>query len=173
GVGSPGACHKVCVAEITSMGGELDPQFVPARGAGEFDVDLIAVDRILKQLYGLFRPQSRLNRMVTLTEAIDEALLLRSVWIGRWRRRRRIPGHLLHLLPKAQRPHIGPDLLDQGQAVGLWTNFADIPPPEGVLLVFRPDRILLFVINYDFIYCGVFSIGVVPAHFSDLLLCQF
>lgn len=57
-------------------------------------------------------------------------------------------GRLVHVLAQAQRAHVGPDFLDVGQAVLLQAALAGRPPALGNLLVFRPDGILLLMVDH-------------------------
>src|SRR5437899_2322754 len=103
--------------------------------------------------------------MVTLAEPLDQTLFARSIRIGRRGRGRGIFSHLLHFLPQAEGPHIGPDFLNVSQAFGLLPNPTNIFPPEWILFVLRPYRVLLFVVNHYFVNSSIFSIRIVPTHF--------
>src|SRR5271166_2873692 len=63
---------------------------------------------------------------------------------------------LLHLLPQAERTHIRPHFFDVSQALFLGAALACVVPAQGVFPVRRPDRILLFVIYYDFVHGMIF-----------------
>src|SRR3984893_202039 len=65
---------------------------------------------------------------------------------------------LFHLLSQAEGPHIGPNLLNIGKALGFWPRFAHIVPAQGVLPIDGPDGVLLFVVNYYLINCCVFKL---------------
>src|SRR5262249_848390 len=60
---------------------------------------------------------------------------------------RRSQRSAIHLLPQAQPPHVGPDLLDVGEAVGLGARLALRAPAQRQLAVRRPDGVLLLVID--------------------------
>jgi hypothetical protein len=49
-----------------------------------------------------------------------------------------------------------------GQALGLQTRFTDITPAKRILFVRWPNGVLLFVIDYDFIYGLVLIHNSVP-----------
>src|SRR5258708_16578550 len=66
--------------------------------------------------------------------------------------------HLFHLLAQRQRPHVGPDFLDVGQALVLRAALADVVPAERVLAVRGPDRVLLFVVDDDLVDRVVFAL---------------
>src|SRR5690606_12110731 len=53
-----------------------------------------------------------------------------------------------HFLAQAQRAHVGPDLVDVGQAVLLQAALAHGTPAIGDGLVVGPDRVLLFVVDH-------------------------
>src|SRR5882672_1370402 len=156
---------EVGLAEITGFSVQPDAQLSAASGLGEFDMRVIAVDRLLEQLDRLFRTQADFHRMVTLAKPVDKAFFpwpVRVWW--RWKRRR-IFRHLLHLLPQAKWPHVRPYFLDESQALGFGSDYADILPAQRNLLVFRPDRVLLFVIHHDLVDGCIFFIRIVPTHF--------
>jgi hypothetical protein len=50
---------------------------------------------------------------------------------------------LLHFLPQAKWPHVRPDLFDIGQAFFPAAAFPYIFPPQSILSMRRPDRVLL------------------------------
>jgi hypothetical protein len=77
---------------------------------------------------------------------------------------------LLHFLPQAQWPHIGPYFFDIGQAFWLRPSLANISPTEGVLPVRRPYRVLLFMIYHDLVDGGILFFLVI--HFMDLQLAD-
>src|ERR1041384_1667705 len=56
---------------------------------------------------------------------------------------------------QAERPHIGPHLLDVGQALLLPAHLAPAAPAERDLAVLGPDRVLLLVVD-DHLIAGVF-----------------
>jgi hypothetical protein len=56
-----------------------------------------------------------------------------------------------HLLAQTQRPHVGPHLLDMGQALFLRAAFAGVVPAKRVLAISWPDGVLLFVVLYNFV----------------------
>src|SRR5690348_7384063 len=57
----------------------------------------------------------------------------------------------VHLLTKAARPHVGPDLVDIGHAVGLAALFADGPPAGRDVVVDQPERVLFLVVDQNLI----------------------
>src|SRR4051812_22147695 len=65
---------------------------------------------------------------------------------------------LFHLLAQTQRAHVSPDLFDVCEAFGLRARLARIVPPERILAVGGPNRILLFVIDDDLVDGCVFSL---------------
>lgn len=65
---------------------------------------------------------------------------------------------LLHLLPQAQRPHVCPHFLDVGQAFFLGAALTRIPPAESILAIGWPDRVLLLMIQDDFVDGLIFSL---------------
>lgn len=62
-----------------------------------------------------------------------------------------LPFPLLHLLPQTERPHVGPHLFDMRQTFCHGPAFACIGPAKRIFLVCRPDRVLLFMIQNDFV----------------------
>src|ERR1043166_7849181 len=62
-----------------------------------------------------------------------------------------------HFLAEAERSHVGPYLLDVSEALLFRTSLARVIPAKGVFAVGRPDRILLLVVQNDFIDSGIFS----------------
>src|SRR5207248_7388571 len=58
---------------------------------------------------------------------------------------------LLHLFAQTQWPHIGPHLLDVGQALCLWPTLAHVAPAQRVLPVRWPDGILLLVVHHHLV----------------------
>src|SRR5256885_1244524 len=65
---------------------------------------------------------------------------------------------LLHLLAQAQRAHVGPHLVDVGQALVLAALFAHLPPASRRLAVRKPDRVLLLVVDHDLVDTIVFFV---------------
>src|SRR5438128_6217799 len=65
---------------------------------------------------------------------------------------------LLHLLSQAERPHVGPDFFDIGQAFRLRSALAHVVPAQRVFTIRGPDRVLLLVINYYLINRSVFAL---------------
>src|SRR5437879_1099158 len=61
---------------------------------------------------------------------------------------------LFHFFAQAERAHIYPGLFDIGQALILGAFFANLAPTQWRLTINKPDRILLFMINYNLI--GIF-----------------
>lgn len=53
----------------------------------------------------------------------------------------------LHFLSQAEWPHVSLDFFDVCQAFLFCASFPDIFPSQGVLLVSRPDSILLLVVT--------------------------
>src|SRR5215207_7675658 len=68
-------------------------------------------------------------------------------------------GSLVHLAAEAQWTHVGPNLIDIGEALGLQSLLTHIAPSGGILTIRRPDRILFFVIDHYFVGNGVLIIG--------------
>src|SRR5262245_5306267 len=62
-----------------------------------------------------------------------------------------------HFLSQTQRPHVSPDFLDIGQTLRFHAAFAGILPPERVLSIGRPYRVLLLVIHDHLVNCIVLS----------------
>src|ERR1043165_6579447 len=58
---------------------------------------------------------------------------------------------LLHPLAEAERPHVGPDLVDVLEAFALAARLADGSPARRDLPVDRPDRVLLLVIHHHLV----------------------
>src|SRR5215831_2530505 len=166
-VNGSGTGFKIRFAEIAGVAVQPDSQFRAAFGAGELYVDVVAVNCLFKDLDRPVGAEPGLDRMISFTQAVDQALLTRPVGIRGRRRRRRILRHLFHFLSEAQWPHISPDFLDQRQAVGFRAYLADAFPTKRNFLVFRPNRVLLLVIDYYPVYSGVFSIGIMPGHSSS------
>src|SRR5215208_7226538 len=96
--------------------------------------------------------------MLANTQPIDEALFFWS-WFSRWRRRG-VLRHLFHLLSQAERPHVRPYFLNVSKALCLGPDFSDIIPSQRILSIFRPDGILLLVIDYNFVDGFVFIFRV-------------
>jgi len=71
-----------------------------------------------------------------------------------------------HLLAKAERSHVGPDLFNVCQALWFGTRFTCITPSKRILAVNGPDGVLFLVIYNDFVYCGVFLL--ISVHVSLL-----
>src|SRR5690349_2726480 len=63
----------------------------------------------------------------------------------------------LHLLSRTEWSHIRPDFFDVGEAFLFRARLAGIVPPEGVFAVGGPDRVLLFVVNDNFVNGFVLS----------------
>src|SRR6516164_8392880 len=109
--------------------------------------------------------------MVTFAQALYQRITL--VYIRRLRARRRLWCRmfrgLFHLLSEAQRTHINPYRLDVVQAFLLETAFAHILPAEGIVTVSWPDRVLLFVIDHDFVDRGIFLVVSLHHRHYDLL----
>ena len=76
-------------------------------------------------------------------------------------------GPVLHVLAQAERPHISPDFLDVVETLGFQAAFAGIEPAQRVFSLLGPDRILLFVIDDDFVDRSVFFF--VPIYGVSLL----
>jgi hypothetical protein len=76
---------------------------------------------------------------------------------------RRVFGHLFHLLAQTQWPHISPNFFDVLETLHLWANLARVLPAKRVFAIRRPDRVLLFVIDYRLVSDRIFSIGIVDA----------
>src|SRR5215216_1376262 len=106
--------------------------------------------------------------MITNKQAINETLRLRS-WSGLRLRWERIAAHLFHFLSQTERPHVGPHFFDVGQALCFGPDLSGIIPPERILLVFGPDRILLLMVDYNFVDGFVFIFRLV--RHSYLLGC--
>jgi hypothetical protein len=64
----------------------------------------------------------------------------------------------VHLLAKAERTHISPNLADELQTLRLTSGFASVSPAEGEWSVGGPDGILLFMVYYCHIDRFVFTI---------------
>lgn len=56
-----------------------------------------------------------------------------------------------HRLSETERPHVRPDLFDVCQALFFSTGLPGVVPPERVLPVGRPDRILFFMVHDGFV----------------------
>ena len=76
---------------------------------------------------------------------------------GSFRRRWRLRGRV-HLPAETERPHVGPDTLHVLEALVLETTCTNAPPPQRVGQMRRPDRILLFVVDDDFVNGRVFLV---------------
>src|ERR1041385_8620748 len=72
--------------------------------------------------------------------------------------RLRLRRRLLHLLAQAQGAHVGPHLVDVGQALVLAALFAHLPPASRRLAVREPDRVLLLVVDHDLVDTIVFFV---------------
>src|SRR6201995_2220445 len=68
--------------------------------------------------------------------------------------------------PEAPRPHVGPDLLDVGEAIGLDAGPPDGAPARGQRALRRPDRILLFVVHDDLEQLRVLIAGRQPRQYG-------
>src|SRR5690242_15960882 len=102
--------------------------------------------------------------MIAVAESIDEAGTFRRC-VGRWRWRR-VLCHLFHLLAQAEWPHVGPHFLDVSETFGFGSDFPRIVPTGRVLSILWPDRILLLVIDHDFVDSFVF-VFVIERHLSS------
>src|SRR5262249_44713558 len=74
--------------EIARFTIQSDAQLRTAFGLGEFDMNVIAINRLFEQLDRLFRAQTGFNRMISIAKPVDQALFPWAVgggW-GRWRR---------------------------------------------------------------------------------------
>ena len=60
------------------------------------------------------------------------------------------PG-FVHLFPEAERAHVRPDLLDVGETLLLQALLARVLPASGQVPVSKPYRVLLLVIDNDFV----------------------
>ena len=72
-------------------------------------------------------------------------------------------GRCFHSFAQAQRPRICPYRPDVLKALGFGTISPTIPPPQRVSAFYRPDRVLQFVIDHDFVdgfVCFVVHIGL-------------
>src|SRR6478736_4017178 len=58
---------------------------------------------------------------------------------------------LLHLLAQRQWTHVSPYFFDIGQAICFWTTLAGIFPAQRVFPVSRPDGVLFFMIDDNFV----------------------
>ena len=56
-----------------------------------------------------------------------------------------------HPLSQAERPHVGPHLLDVGEALPLRPALPSVAPTQRVLPMSRPNGILFFVVHHDFV----------------------
>src|SRR4030095_9106347 len=97
-------------AEIAPITVQSDAQFRTAPCLGELDMHIVAVYCFLEPLDSPLGAQSGFPPLLTITESVDEARLTRPIRIRGRGRGRRILGHLFHLLPQAERPHICPNL---------------------------------------------------------------
>src|SRR5262245_11222949 len=158
------AIVEIGLAEITGFTVHSDAQLRAALSLGEFDVHVIAVNRLLEQLDRLFRTQTGFHWMISLAKPVDKAFFPRLVRVGRRRRRRRIFRHLFHFLSEAERSHIRPYFLDESQTLGLRADHTDVLPAQRNLFVIRPDRVLLLVIYNNSVNSSVFLIRVMPTH---------
>src|SRR5215217_743050 len=69
---------------------------------------------------------------------------------------------LLQLLAQAEGAHVGPDLLDVGEALRLVAALPDVCPAERILTAHWPDGILFLVVDDHSVDSKVFEI--VPVH---------
>src|SRR6185369_787482 len=76
------------------------------------------------------------------------------------------------MLAQAQRSHVSPDLFDVLQTFGLHTGFTGVKPTECILAIGRPNRVLLFVVEHNFIDCLIFCVISVHLFPSDFILCE-
>src|SRR6266496_3173505 len=78
----------------------------------------------------------------------------RSLLLGR-----RAGGRVgLHLLAKAQRAHVGPDLVDVLEALRLGTLLAHLAPAGRRLAIGEPDGVLLLVVDNHLVGAVVFFV---------------
>src|SRR5215510_15515873 len=119
---------EIGLAEITGFTVQSDAQLCATLGLSEFDMHVIAVDRLLKQLDRLFGTQTSFHRMIPLAKPLDEALFLWSVGVWRIRRGRRIFRHLLHLLSETEGSHIRPHFLNESQTIAFQSDFSYVLP---------------------------------------------
>src|SRR5262249_42795802 len=74
----------------------------------------------------------------------------------------------VHEPAEAEGTHVGPDLLDVRETIGLRTGLPLVPPASGVVAIRGPDGILLLVIDNDLVDRGIVLVVV---HGPLLRLC--
>src|SRR5207244_3876234 len=72
-----------------------------------------------------------------------------------------LPGGFFHALTQAEGTHIGPHVLDPGEALRLRTGLPRVLPTERVVALRRPDRVLLLVVHDHLVNRFVFLLVAV------------
>jgi len=73
-----------------------------------------------------------------------------------------------HLLAQAQWPHVSPYFLNESQAFGFRSTFPGSEPAERIISMVGPDRILLFMVDDNFVDGSVFLIMAIHVALSLL-----
>src|ERR687883_1479554 len=89
-------------------------------------------------LHRSFRAKTNFNGMLSLAKLVYQTYLIATVFRS-WARRRRIIGHLLHLLSKAQGPHVRPDLFNVCEAFRFCPGLARIIPAQSIFSIGWPN----------------------------------
>jgi hypothetical protein len=72
---------------------------------------------------------------------------------------------------QAERPHVGPDFLNVGQALLFGTAFAGIVPSQRIFPLRRPDGILFFVVYHSLVDGFVFSFITIHSFSMQVHCC--
>src|SRR6266540_1799804 len=163
-VNRPYLVLKISSAQICSLPIQSDSEFSAAPSLCKFDMNISEINPIFEGPRRPLRSQAALHRVPPFRQTTYQVipfLLARPASIRRRRGFLSAPlRRLLHLLPQAEWPHIGPYFFDVGEALRLRATLPYVFPAEWHFLILRPDGILLFMVYNYSINCSIFLVGI-------------